>query len=165
MQIYLNKVSAQKEIDKIKTKYKDDVLRILMKNRIMFHKDLAGALGVSPSGLNAIIKQMNASSVKLINTDNASKFKLYSLTPVAYQYCSKMNTERIISPRNSCRHTLFIESHRIKEDSFEINTMCTKRNPTKDSQYKYTVLRASEYSNNDIYFGERQKQSYNFTFI
>ena len=55
----------------------------------MFHKDLANAIGVSPSGLNAVIKQMNAYPVKTINIQDVSKYKLYSMTPVAYRYCMK----------------------------------------------------------------------------
>ncbi len=95
MQLYLEKVSSQKEIDGVKTKYKDDILRILMEKRIMFHKDLAGAIGVSASGLTAVIKQMNATSVKLINIDKISKFTLYSLTPAAYQYVQKSSVQKI----------------------------------------------------------------------
>ena len=94
MQLYLEKVSVQKEIDKVKTKYRNDILRILMEKRIMFHKDLAGAIGVSASGLNAVIKQMNATSVKLINVDKISKFTLYSLTPAAYQYGQKLSDKK-----------------------------------------------------------------------
>lgn len=109
MQLYSEKISVQREIDGIKTKYKNDIILILMEKRIMFHKDLAGAIGVSPSGLSAVIKQMNASSVKLINIDEISKFKLYSLSPAAYQYGLKIKKEKIGTEKRKAKQTVLIE--------------------------------------------------------
>lgn len=86
MQMYLQKLTIQNEIQQIHTKYRDEILTILAKSGTLLHKDLASAAGVSISGLTAIIKQMNATSVKMIHVEEISKFKLYSITPVAYKY-------------------------------------------------------------------------------
>lgn len=93
MQLYVEKISAQNEILKVNTKYKNTVLRILEKRGTLLHGDLASALGVSPSALNAIIKQMNGTSVKLISVEQISKYKLYSLTPIAYKYIIKQEQD------------------------------------------------------------------------
>lgn len=89
MQLYKEKVYMQYEIQKVNTKYRDILLRILAERGTLLHKDLAICLGVSPSGLNAIIKQMNATSVKLINVETVSKYKMYSITAIALKYINK----------------------------------------------------------------------------
>lgn len=105
MQLYVEKLNAQNEILKVKTKYRDTILRILAERGTLLHGDLAKILLVSTSALNAIIKQMNATSVKLINVEEVSKYKLYSITPVAYKYIMKLEPESTprknqpISPR------------------------------------------------------------------
>lgn len=86
MQMYLQKLTIQNEMNQIKTKYKNEILSILVRKGTLLHKDLATALGVSASGLTAIIKQMNATSVMMIRVEEISKFKLYSITPAAYKY-------------------------------------------------------------------------------
>ena len=84
--LYGDRSSAFAEISGIKTSYKDEILSILLERGILLHKELAGELGISKSQLNATIKLMNSSSVKLINAEEVSKYKLYSLTPIAYKY-------------------------------------------------------------------------------
>ncbi len=86
MQMYLQKLTIQNEIQQIRTKYRDKVLSVLVKSGTLLHKDLASAVGVSASGLTAIIKQMNETAVKMVHIEEVSKFKLYSVTPAAYQY-------------------------------------------------------------------------------
>lgn len=86
MRLYIEKLYAKEEIHKIKTSYRDRVLHILDKRGSLLHKDLASELMVSASGLTAIIRQMNATSVKLIHVEEFSKFKVYSLTPIARRY-------------------------------------------------------------------------------
>lgn len=86
MQMYKEKVCLQYEIQRVNTKYRDILLRILAERGTLLHKDLAVALGVSASGLNAIIKQMNSTSVKLVNVEEISKYKMYSITAVALKY-------------------------------------------------------------------------------
>lgn len=93
MQLYVDKANAQNEILKVKTKYRDAVLRALAKRGTLLHGDLASVISVSPSQLNAIIKQMNETSVKLVNVEEISKYKLYSITPVAYKYIMKQEQE------------------------------------------------------------------------
>lgn len=95
MQLYVEKINTQNEIYKINTKYRDVILRILAKRGTLLHGDLASALGVSPSGLNAIIKQMNGTTVKLISVEEISKYKLYSITPVAYKYIMRQEQEHL----------------------------------------------------------------------
>lgn len=95
-QMYLECLNAQNEVRQISTKYKDEILSVLAKRGTMLHGDLAGALGVSASGLNAIIKRMNATPVKLINVEEVSKYKLYSITPIAYKYITERKPELTI---------------------------------------------------------------------
>ena len=97
MQLYTNEINMQREIKNIPTQYKDELLYILKKRGTLLHKDLASELEVSPSELTAIIKKMNSSSVKLINVEEISKFKLYSLTPIAYQYIAKHMPNKVTS--------------------------------------------------------------------
>ena len=87
--LYGDRSSAFAEISGIKTSYKDEILSILLERGILLHKELAGELGISKSQLNATIKLMNSSSVKLINAEEVSKYKLYSLTPIAYKYAKE----------------------------------------------------------------------------
>lgn len=89
LQLYMNEVNVQKEIQSIPTQYKDKLLHILKKRGTLLHKDLAAELGVSASELTNLIKKMNSTSVKLINVEAVSKYKLYSLTPIANQYIKK----------------------------------------------------------------------------
>jgi len=93
MQLYVEKINAQNEIFKVNTKYKNMILEILAKRGTLLHGDLASALGISPSGLNAVIKQMNGTSVKLISVEKISKYKLYSITPIAYKYIMKQEQD------------------------------------------------------------------------
>ena len=86
IQMYLQKLTIQNEMQQIKTKYRNAVLSILAKNGTMLHKDLACAIGVSASGLTAVIKQMNATAVQTVQVKEVSKFKLYTITPAAYKY-------------------------------------------------------------------------------
>lgn len=74
------------EIESIKTGYKEAILSILYERGTLLHKELAQELGISPSNLNAKIKLVNASSVQLVKVDGESKYKWYSLTPIAYKY-------------------------------------------------------------------------------
>lgn len=93
MQLYVDKANAKNEILKVRTKYRDTVLWALAKRGTLLHGDLASVISVSPSQLNAIIKQMNETSVKLVNVEEISKYKLYSITPVAYKYIMKKERE------------------------------------------------------------------------
>jgi len=97
MRLYTANLSAQEEIQKVTTKYRDMILRILARRGTLLHKDLAAELMTSPNNLTAVIKQMNATSVPLIHTEVFSKFKAYSLTPAARQYIEK----QMPSPRPS----------------------------------------------------------------
>lgn len=163
MQLYLEKISAQKEIDRIKTKYKNEILLVLMEKRIMFHKDLAGELGVSASGLNAIIKQMNASSVKLINVDKISKFTLYSLTPVAYQYCIKLNKEKVQVKKENKKQFMLKEVHTNKKVPFNIRPANVNWSVMNVSDYEYsmpyvtTICRSENFINKYMQAGEPEQ--------
>lgn len=89
MQLYIDELKVEKEVQKIPTRYKEELLCILKKRGTLLHKDLAAELRVSDNGLTPIIKKMNSTSVRLINVEEISKYKLYSLTPVANQYVVK----------------------------------------------------------------------------
>lgn len=150
MQIYIEKLQAEKEILQIRTKYRDTVLKVLAERGTMFHKDLAAALRVSASGLNAIIKQMNATSVKLINVEEISKYKIYSLTPKAYQYVKKNNpgdfTEYKMKAQNKKMYILY---EKIKFDSYHIR-QDTLLDGERDNIEKIVELNSGRYKNYDM---------------
>ena len=89
MKSYTSLLQNQTEIQKVKTTYRDEILLTLKKRGTLLHKDLASELGISNSGLTAVMQQMNATAVKLVNVEEFSKFKTYSLTPIARQYAEK----------------------------------------------------------------------------
>lgn len=89
MRLYTANLYTQEEVKKVATKYRDMILRILDKRGTLLHKDLAAELMITPNNLTAVIKQMNATPVKLIHVEEFSKFKAYSLTPIARQYIEK----------------------------------------------------------------------------
>ncbi|MCM1234668.1 MAG: hypothetical protein NC489_31585 [Ruminococcus flavefaciens] len=95
-QMYLERLNVQNEMMKVSTKYRDEILSVLAKRGTMLHGDLASAIQVSASGLNAVIKRMNATPVKLINVEDVSKYKLYSITPIAYKYIIEQKPELTI---------------------------------------------------------------------
>lgn len=103
MRLYTAALSVEREIQRVNTKYRDEILRILARRGTMLHGDLATAIHVSASGLNAIVKQMNATSVKLINIEDVSKFKLYSITPVAYKYIMDRGPDTIFREKRPKR--------------------------------------------------------------
>lgn len=159
MQMYMDKLYVEKEILNIKTRYKDNVMYILAQQGRLLHKDLAAKLGVSPSGLNAVIKQMNSQPVKLINVEEISKFKIYSLTPVAYQYLVKHNINNFLDKKQKqeekihitykmleteskeTRPTIF--NNFIKFDTYLKNTefdICIKVNSKQSEEQKKTVF-------------------------
>ncbi len=89
-QLYTRKLQEKREIQNIKTKYRDMIIRTLKEYSVMFHKNLAVILGVSPSELTAVIKLMNPPEIKLINVNHVSKYTIYSLTPVANRYAAEL---------------------------------------------------------------------------
>lgn len=124
MQLYADKLRSDQEIMKIRTKYRDQILKILARHQNMFHKDLAGSLNISASALNAVIKQMNATSVKLININEISKYKIYSLTPAARHYVQKHKL--ILENNTRSRHDINIET--------SITYSVREQEPAKDLQ-------------------------------
>lgn len=132
-QMYLECMSMQNEVLKISTKYRDEVLSILAKRGTMLHGDLASAIEVSTSGLNAVIKRMNATSVKLINIEEVSKYKLYSITPIAYKYITERKPELTlqIEMKNSFEKE---QRERLMQYAVEITKMMNKKKTMEDSQ-------------------------------
>lgn len=116
MQFYTEKLNVEDEIQKVVTKHRDATLSILAKRGTVFHKDLASAIGVSASGLTAVIKQINSSSVKLINVETISKYKLYSLTPAAHKYITKSRPDICIKDSSPPSYTLFIDCQPMDAD-------------------------------------------------
>lgn len=124
MQMYLKDLDAQSAIQQVNTKYRDEILSVLSKRGTMLHGDLASVLGVSASGLNAIIKKMNSTSVKLIRVEEVSKYKLYSVTPIAYHYISANNHELMIK---SASVNESIKREILLKYTIEINKMANER--------------------------------------
>lgn len=130
MQMYLEHLNTQYEVQKISTKYRDEVLSVLAKRGTMLHGDLASAIEVSASGLNAVIKRMNATPVKLISVEEVSKYKLYSITPIAYKYITECKPELTVQIEmgNS------FEREQLMKYAVEISKMMNKRKSVEDSQ-------------------------------
>lgn len=89
MRLYVQKINERDAISRVNTKYRDIILNILAQRGTMLHKDLAAAVRVSPSALNAVIKKMNSSSIELVHVEKISKYTLYSITPQAYKYITE----------------------------------------------------------------------------
>ena len=90
MRSYAGKAATDKEIERIKTKYKNKIFKCLGERGTVFHRDLAIYLGISNSALNAVIKRMNETGVKTVNVEKAGKYTLYSLTPRLIDTCTNM---------------------------------------------------------------------------
>lgn len=126
MQLYTNEVNIQKEVQKIPTQYKDVLLCTLKKRGTLLHKDLAAELGVSSSGLTDIVKKMNSTSVKIINVEEVSKYKLYSLTPAANRYVVKNMLDMPKSNKTVLVHTVSPAHERINRAEAIEFVACSK---------------------------------------
>lgn len=133
MQMYLEHLNTQYDIQKISTKYRDEVLSVLAKRGTMLHGDLASAIEVSASGLNAVIKRMNATPVKLVSVEEVSKYKLYSITPIAYKYITECKPELTaqIEMRNSFEKE---QREMLMKYAVEISKMMNKRRTVEEGQ-------------------------------
>lgn len=167
MQMYLKEVNVQNEIQQINTKYRDRLLTILVRRGTMLHGDLAGELGLSPSGLNAVIKKINGTSVQMVHVEEVSKYKLYSVTPTAYNYVInnnpdlKIECERVSGQESKSLERLYrymIEINKMAEQRKEKESLCkaldqntkidfaSKNNrkylkPAAEYKYKYQCMR------------------------
>ncbi len=125
MQLYIDELKVQKEVQSISTRYKEQLLYILKNRGTLLHKDLAAELRVSDSGLTPIIKKMNSTSVKLVNVEEISKYKLYSLTPIANQYIAKQLSDKLKSDKMINFEPLILEKGRKdKSESILGNPLC-----------------------------------------
>lgn len=82
----MNREVMEQEMDKIRSKYGEKILKKLWENRMMYHGDLATQLSLSPSGLNAIIKKMEQVTPSLVHIEQVGKFKKYSLSDEMQEY-------------------------------------------------------------------------------
>ena len=163
MRLYTASLYAQEEIQKVKTKYRDMILRILDRRGTLLHKDLAAELMTTPNNLTAIIKQMNATPVKLIHVEVFSKFKAYSLTPVARQYIEKsmQNTPVKRKPRQrSSDYNAEIEVMDVPPDG---------RFDEQDLRNDILPFRGKKYNKKIFILSEKKRQtmrtgSHKFTF-
>lgn len=87
----------QDQINNVRSKYCEPIINALEEEGNLYHGDLADKIGLSPSGLNAIIKKMQESSISLIQTNQIGKYKIYSLS------------EEMKACRSKKRHFLFEE--------------------------------------------------------
>jgi DNA-binding MarR family transcriptional regulator len=81
------------DIKNINTKHKDDIIRLLYKNKHFYHNELAEKVGISPSGLTAVIKKINQCRYPVIQVQKNSKFTLYSLTIDGYNYAKQLENK------------------------------------------------------------------------
>lgn len=77
------------ELINIKQKHKDALLRKVYDREGISHSELAEEIGVSPSGLNAIIKKINEDlelEKQPLKSKKVNKFRYYSLTEIGKKY-------------------------------------------------------------------------------
>lgn len=77
------------QINQVRSKYCEPILAMLEEEGNLYHGDLAEKLGLSPSGLSAIIKKMQESKIPLIQTSQIGKYKIYSLSDEMKGYINK----------------------------------------------------------------------------
>lgn len=148
MRLYTANLYAQEEIQKITTKYRDMILRILAKRGVLLHKDLAVELMTTPNNLTAVIKQMNATAVKLIHIEEFSKFKAYSLTPIARQYIEKRMPNTPIDQKPKQKPAGYVVEQKVidilPDGRFDELDMQNKILPFKGDKYNRKISALSE---------------------
>lgn len=172
MQLYTEEIHVHKEIFKVNTKYRDDVLRILADRGPMLHRDLAVALKISASGLTAVIKQLNGTDVKLVNVEVFSKYKLYSITPRAYKYIKNRNSGKKVFRVNDAavkKNTCFTDENKTDVISRELLRIIQEREEDSkeklqlffeeeemDHRKKYQKpVKRFKYENKEVVYGKR----------
>lgn len=87
-------------LEQIQQKHKNDLLRIIYDNDGISNAELAKKLGISASGLNAVVKKVNEVIDPPISAERVKKFKFYTLTSSGRRYvenhllCDFQHTER-----------------------------------------------------------------------
>lgn len=82
-------LSPNYELINIKQKHKDVLLRKVYDKEGISHSELAEEIGVSPSGLNAIVKKINEDlepENQPLKSKKVNKFRYYSLTEIGKKY-------------------------------------------------------------------------------
>lgn len=82
-------LSPNYELINIKQKHKDVLLRKVYDKEGISHSELAEEIGVSPSGLNAIVKKINEDlepEKQPLRSKKVNKFRYYSLTEIGKKY-------------------------------------------------------------------------------
>lgn len=143
--LYEKSIHVEREIDKIRTGYRDEIFYFLSRRTTLFHKELASLLRLTPSGLNAVIKLMNAEGIKTVNAEKVSKYTVYSLTPAAYQY--------------AVRHRIY-DSHRENNIPGTTVDLLVKGNEGYLGQEKAAFINLEWYMTNRTY--KRQDTLFDF---
>lgn len=98
-------------INQVRTKYCDRILKLLNDEGSLYHGDMAKRLGLSASGLNAIIRKMQEYD-SLLHVDEIGKYKIYSLSNEMKQYFQAKNERIVHLPRSQRRKGLFLPLQR-----------------------------------------------------
>lgn len=76
---------VKSELSKIKTPYKDKIIRLLSDRLDMLPSDFTRELGIPQEDLDDVIQSMNATQVKVVTVVDLGKVKVYSLSPAVTQ--------------------------------------------------------------------------------
>ncbi|MBD5523919.1 MAG: hypothetical protein HDR04_05795 [Lachnospiraceae bacterium] len=95
----------RQQILQVRSKYCEEILKLLFNEGELYHGDLAQKMKLSPSGLNSIIKKMQEGDTPIINMMQIGKYKIYTLPDEVRKYMEKKahpkQRQVVDSPKNS----------------------------------------------------------------
>lgn len=93
--VEITEEAIRRQILEVRSKYCEPILELLADAGKLYHGDLADKLKISPSGLNAIIKKMQAGSIPIVDTIQVGKYKIYTLSDEVKDYIQKKNVVKV----------------------------------------------------------------------
>lgn len=112
--IEITEEAIRRQILEVRSKYCESILELLAGAGELYHGDLADKLEISPSGLNAIIKKMQAGSIPIVETIQVGKYKIYKLSDEVKDYIQKRRvskTNERIEGKGTCKDLFVCLQH------------------------------------------------------
>ena len=106
--------AIRRQLLEVRSKYCEPILELLAEAGELYHGDLADKLKISPSGLNAIIKKMQAGSLPIVETIQVGKYKIYTLSDEVKDYIQKKNVakvDRTVRENETCKDLFVCLQH------------------------------------------------------
>ncbi len=88
--LYDGQIAQAASIAQVKQKHKEEVLRTIYEKPGISQMDLGEAVGISASGLHAVIKKLNEVHAPPIRSRKAGKFRYYYLTDSGQKYVEEL---------------------------------------------------------------------------